>query len=383
MTRRNGPAKPLHAPYRIREVTRTRGRRPPRTPPVAGRTGTSPRTRRTPRPSSPRGPSRAPTPRGTRSSPTVARVRRDRRSIRARETGRSSGGNSRRIRGRRERRAALVTSARPPSERARGRGEPLPALDVIAEHVPARAGGASNTCRCRTPSANATRAASSIDSASERGRPSNTVPTSAAELTDRDDPGQRGASHASGDRSMPLASPPAMRTTPSASPTAAIAACRFVAFESSTNRRRRRSRPARSGGAPARTSRAPPASAAVASAERVRRGGGAAASARSPACRRERTESAPLHPAVARAVKDDPPVAAGSPMREPPHLAGGRARARGGRLVVEVPDVDVARTLEHEDPRLRRRVRVERAVPVEVVRREVEQHRDPRLERRR
>jgi hypothetical protein len=121
----------------------------------------------------------------------------------------------------------------------------------------------------------------------------------------------------------------------------------------------------------------------VADRERVGRGGGGrGVGAHRRRVERERTEIRAAPPRRQPAVTDARPVFRWLTDREPPDLTRGRARDRGGRLVVEVPDVDVGRTLEREHPRLRRRVRVERAVPIQMVRRQVEQHRDPRVERR-
>src|SRR5215211_1557812 len=227
--------------------------------------------------------------------------------------------------------------------------------------------GASNTVPRSDAIRKATLVASSIDAASRTGtRPSNTVRTSPAEAPIATTPARLGATDPSGVRSTPFASPPAIRTTPSSSPTAAIDACGFVAFELSRNRTPSTTAtdsPRCGSGVKVRIpstiapSAIPNAWAAAAH---------AAASARIAGVSIGRApRSAPPQPAVAEARVLGRWLAG----REPPNLAGGRTRDGGGGLVAAVPDVDVPRTLQREDPLLRRRVRVERPVPIQVIRR--------------
>src|SRR4029453_6496647 len=214
--------------------------------------------------------------------------------------------------------------------------------------------GASNTVPLPEAIRNATLVASSIDPASRTGTwSSNTERTSLAEAPIATTPARREATDPRGVRWTPLASPPAIRTPPSAAPTAAIAACGFVAFELST----KRTPSTVATGSPRWGSgeNVPIASliawspianawAAVAA---------AAASARIAGVSSESApRSSPLHPAARRPSRTPAP----SPAAPPP--------------------------VERNNPRLRRRVGVERAVPIQVVRRQVQQHGDSRVKRR-
>src|SRR3972149_1459517 len=96
--------------------------------------------------------------------------------------------------------------------------------------------GASNTVPSAGAIWNAVRVASSIDPALRvTTRPSKVATTSSAASPLATTPARRGASAPRGERSTPFARPPAINTTPVRSPTAAVTACGFVAFELSTN----------------------------------------------------------------------------------------------------------------------------------------------------
>ena len=78
---------------------------------------------------------------------------------------------------------------------------------------------------------------------------------------------------------------------------------------------------------------------------------------------------------------DDDAVGERRVEREPAGPCPAPARERQRGRIVGVDHDPVAVLLVGEHPRLRARVLVERRVPVEVIRRDVQQHRDPRAER--